>query len=293
LIGSWCRRPALTRRSEIAELTRTRPAGAAGHPAGGFANGGPERERRGSRSTHQIGSSVLSTTPRKARRFAEKPQAQLPEPLGPPVAELGARPLSRADAESTFPRRLASLRLPGAKALPQRCGRRECRRHLSRGRTRSFAGRNGRSAFWRRQAHIRQTLAAAGFASTLESGELVAETERCVPKPKREVVVRVALDVEASGSSKTFSSKFADSNSRMIFSSLCRLGAVELGVGGDRGAMFFHRCGSSAHLFDRVGQQRQVAHQPLVLFRMQQQLPCPPAACGGVSSPPISSSTPR
>ena len=49
-----------------------------------------------------------------------------------------------------------------------------------------------------------------------------------------------------SGSSNTVSSKFADSNSSIIFSPSCSCGAVELGVRGDRSRHVLHRRRSSA-----------------------------------------------
>ena len=80
-----------------------------------------------------------------------------------------------------------------------------------------LAGRSG-SCVVGGQAHIRQPLQQLRLHDRkLEPGQLVTQAE-VRAEAEREVVVRIAVDIEVSGLSKTFSSKLADSNSRIIFS---------------------------------------------------------------------------
>ena len=136
-----------------------------------------------------------------------------------------------------------------------------------------LAGRSGRFVVGC-QPQIRQALAAAALHKReLQTGKLIPQAEMGA-EAERQMVVRVAGDIEAAqGSSNTFSSKLADSNSRIIFSPSLELRAVELGVRGDGARHVLHRRGPAQHLLDCVRQQAQVVDQTLVLIGVEQKLP--------------------
>src|ERR1700757_954892 len=127
----------------------------------------------------------------------------------------------------------------------------------------------------RRQPHIRNALQQAGLHDRqLQPGELVAQAE-VRPEAEREVVVRVALDVEGFRILEDLFVEVRRLEQQDHLLALVQLGAVKLVVGGDRAGHVLHRRRPSQHFFDRVGQQFQVVDQTLVLIGVLQQLPGP------------------